>query len=326
MTLFDERPILPMMAKTGEPFDSDRHIFETKWDGLRALLFFQNGKVELQNRNRRDVTMGYPEIVSSKTIVKARKAILDGEVVVLNEKGLPDFGRMQTRFGHNDRTAVEAVRIINPTTYVAFDLLHLDGKDIVKSPLLERKEKLRSIVIEGPHMMYGDHAEKNGREFTARLIKLGFEGTIAKEKDSQYHPGIRSSTWVKIKGVQTIDAIVVGYSAGEGARASTFGSLVMAMYDKNGKLVHVGNVGGGFNDKSLETLRPRLDKLATRTVMLQGPIDAPTPVVWVKPRIVAEILYSNFTRDHRLRFPRFQQLRLDKRPEECVLDEDIIPR
>lgn len=323
MTLFDERPIKPMMARSGEPFDSDNHIFETKWDGLRALLFFQNGKVELQNRNLRDVTMGYPEIVGTKTLVTARNAILDGEVVVLNERGLPDFGRMQTRFGHNDRTAVEAARIVNPSTYVAFDLLHIDGKDIVNSPLVERKEQLRKIVIEGPHIIYGDHAEKNGREFTTNLIRLGFEGTIAKEKDSQYHPGIRSSTWVKIKGVQTIDAVVVGYSAGEGARASTFGSLIMAMYGRDGKLVHVGNVGGGFDDKSLETIKPRLDRLAVKTPILQGPIDAPTPVVWVRPRIVAEILYSNFTRDHRLRFPRFQQLRPDKRPEECVLDENI---
>jgi len=326
MTLFQERPISPMMAKTGEPFDSDNHIFETKWDGLRAILYFQNGKLELQNRNLRDVTMGYPEIVQSSNLIKAGKAIMDGEVVVLNEKGLPDFGRMQTRFGHIDKTAVEAVRVVNPATYVAFDLLHVDGRDIINDPLVQRKEKLRKILNEGPHMMFGEHTEKRGREFYANLLELGFEGTMAKEKDSQYLRGVRSSAWVKVKGTQTVDAIVVGYSAGEGARAPTFGSLIMAMYDKKGELVHVGNVGGGFNEKALEEIRPRLDKLATKTPLLEGPIDAPTPVVWVKPRIVAEVLYANFTRDHRFRFPRFQRLRPDKSPEDCVLDEDIIPR
>ena len=323
MTLFQERPIRPMMAKDGEPFDSDNHFFETKWDGLRAILYFQHGKIELQNRNLRDVTMGYPEIVELSNMIKARRAILDGEVVVLNDKGLPDFGKMQTRFGHNDNTAVEAVRIVNPATYVVFDLLHLDGKDTINRPLQERKEKLREVLNEGPHTMYGEHVEKNGREFYTNLLQLGFEGTIAKEKSSKYLPGIRSSTWVKIKGTETIDAIVVGYAAGEGARAFSFGSLVMAMYNKRGKLVHVGNVGGGFNEKSLEEIRLTLDKLATKTPILKGPIDAPTPVVWVKPRIVAEILYATFTRDGRFRFPRFQRLRPDKSPDDCVLDEDI---
>ncbi len=326
MTLFQERPIRPMLAKTGEPFDSDEYLFEVKWDGLRALLFLENGRVELQNRNLRDATPLYPEIQNVAKEIKAKKAILDGEVIVLNEKGVPDFGRMQTRFGHNDPSAVESSRIPNPATYAAFDLIHLDGRDMLKDRLEERKAKLRDVMLEGPHMMYGEHLVKEGRRFYSELLKAGFEGVVAKERGSQYLPGVRSSAWVKIKGTDTIDAVVAGIIAGEGARTSTFGSLVMAMYDKQGKLAHVGNVGGGFDEETLVELKSILDKLTARTPTITEPVEAPAPIVWVKPRIVCQILYASVTRDHKLRFPRFQRLRPDKNPEDCVLDERILSR
>jgi len=326
MTLFQERPIKPMMAKTGESFDSNDYLFEVKWDGLRALLFLQQGRLELQNRNLRDVTASYPEIRGVAEEFSARNAIIDGEVVVLTERGIPDFGRMQTRFGHNDPRTVDLVRGTNPATYVAFDLLHLNGKDTVGNPLEERKKILRKILVEGPHLAYGDHVEGEGSKFYSGLLKLGFEGVIAKERLSPYLPGTRSSSWIKIKGSQTIDAIIVGYTIGEGARASTFGSLVMAMYDDGERLIHVGNVGGGFDNNTLESLRSRLDRIIAKSPIIIGTVEAPSPIVWCKPRLVCEILYSSFTRDKKLRFPRFQRLRPDKKPEECRLDEDILSR
>src|SRR6266851_5301108 len=223
MTLWHERPIRPMMAKTGDPFDSDNHFFELKWDGLRALLFLQNEKLELQNRNLRDVTASYPEIQTITKRISAKKVIIDGEVVVLGKKGTPDFGKLQNRFGIEDPKRVETARQANPVTYVAFDLLHLNGRDLIRS---------------------------KGRQYYSEALKLGFEGVIGKEKHSPYLIGVRSSFWTKSKGSQTLDAVVVGYTQGEGMRKATFGSLVMAMYDDNGKLVHVGNVGGGFDDKA----------------------------------------------------------------------------
>jgi bifunctional non-homologous end joining protein LigD len=315
-----------MMAKEGGIVDSDDYLYEVKWDGLRALLFLENGKVQLQNRNRRDATSSYPEILDPARKVRAKTAILDGEIVVLNDRGLPDFGLLQTRFGHIDPKNVEAVSRINPTVYVAFDILHLNGKDLVSNSLENRKRLLRDVLVEGPHMVFGDYATKNGPAFYTELLKLGFEGVIAKDKNSQYLPGIRSSYWIKVKGSQTLDAFVVGYTTGEGARRSTFGSLVMAVYDKNGKMVHVTNVGGGFDNKSLDHIRSLLDKLVTKTPLISEAIDAPSPIIWVKPRIVCELLYSNFTRDKKLRFPRFQRIRTDKKPQDCVLDEDILSR
>jgi len=324
MTLWRERPIKPMMAKTGDPFDSDNHFFEVKWDGLRALLFLQNGKLELQNRNLRDVTGSYPEIQSVAKKIRANKAIIDGEVVVLSKKGTPDFGRLQNRFGIEDPKRVETARSANPVTYVAFDLLHLNGKDVIKNQLEIRKTTLRNLIEEGPHLLYGDHVETEGLQYYSEALKLGFEGTVGKEKHSPYLPGTRSSFWIKSKGSRTLDAIVVGYIQGEGMRKTTFGSLVMAMYDDQRKLVHVGNVGGGFDDKTLIMLKPKLEKLVVKKPIITGPVEAPSPITWVKPSIVCEIIYANITADRKLRFPRFNRLRTDKMPEECVLDEDIL--
>jgi len=326
MTLFQERPIKPMMAKTGNPFDSDNHFFELKWDGLRAMLFLQDGKLELQNRNLRDVTASYPEIQTVTKKIKAKKAIIDGEVVVLSKKGTPDFGKLQNRFGIEDPKRVETARRANPVTYVAFDLLHVNGKDIVKNQLEIRKSILHDLIEEGPHLLYGEHIKRNGLQYYSEALKLGFEGVIAKEKHSPYLIGVRSSFWTKSKGSQTLDAIVVGYTQGEGMRKATFGSLVMAMYDDKRKLVHVGNVGGGFDDKSLLEIKPMLDKLVVKKPIIAGPIEAPSPITWVRPGIVVEILYANITSDRKLRFPRFRTLRLDKRPEESRLDEDILSR
>ena len=326
MTLFHERPIRPMMAKTGDPFDSNNHFFELKWDGLRALMFLQNGKLELQNRNLRDVTASYPEIQTITKRIKAKKAIIDGEIVVLSKKGTPDFGKLQNRFGIEDPKRVETARSANPVTYVAFDLLHLNGKDLIKDQLENRKNTLQDLIEEGPHLLYGDHIEGKGLQYFSEALKLGFEGVIGKEKHSPYLIGARSGFWTKSKGSQTLDAVVVGYTVGEGIRKATFGSLVMAMYDDNRKLVHVGNVGGGFDDKSLLEIKPMLDRLEVKKPVITGPIEAPSPITWVRPRIVAEILYANITSDRKLRFPRFNRLRADKKPEESRLNEDILSR
>jgi bifunctional non-homologous end joining protein LigD len=315
-----------MMAKEGKPFDSPKHLFEPKWDGLRAILFLQKKKVEFQNRNLRDVTGSYPELQSLSRMIKADKAILDGEIVVLNEKGIPEFGRLQFRFGQTDPRKIALLQHTNPTTYVAFDLLHLDGKDLIKEPLKERKQKLRKIVTEGPHFLYADHVENQGSAFYNESHKLGIEGIIAKDLSSQYLPGIRSSSWTKIKGSRFVDAVIAGHSGGEGARAPTFGSLIVAMYNEEGKLVHVGNVGGGFNNQTLDEVKQMLDKLVTKTPTIKGTVDAPSPVTWVKPRLVCEVEYGQFTRDRMLRFPRFHRMRRDKNPEDCRLNEDITSR
>ena len=319
MTLFDERPIRPMLAKTGNPFDNKDYFFEPKWDGLRAILFFQEGRVELQNRNLRDATRSYPELQRISDRIRAKAAILDGEVVVLREDGVPDFGRLQARFGVDDAKRVAVLGKTTPVTYVAFDLLYMDGQDLVTRPLVERKKRLKSIVREGPFLLYGDHIEAEGTRFFKEATSRGFEGVIAKERHSQYVPGLRTDYWIKIKQVKTTDCVIVGFSEGEGARVPTFGSLILAAYDDDGKLQHIGNVGGGFSNKTLDDLRRKLSKIEKKTPTVEGSVDSPTPVTWVKPKLVVEVAYMALTNDGRLRFPRFKRPRTDKDPTDCRL-------
>ncbi len=319
MTLFDERPLRPMLAKTGNAFDDENYFFEPKWDGLRAILFFQERRIELQNRNLRDATGSYPELQKISDRIKAKAVIMDGEVVVLREDGIPDFGRLQARFGVDDQKRVKILAKTTPVTYVAFDLLHIDGRDVISRPLMERKKRLKSIVRESPYLLYGDHIEAEGIHFFKEATSRGFEGVIAKESKSQYVPGLRTDYWIKTKKVDTTDCVVVGFSEGESARASTFGSLILAAFDKNGKLTHIGNVGGGFSNASLEDLRKRLSRFVTKTATVEGSVDSPTPITWVKPRLVVEVAYMAVTADGRLRFPRFKRLRTDKDPIECKL-------
>jgi len=319
LTLFDERPIAPMLAKTGRVFDDENYFFEPKWDGLRAILFFQEGRIELQNRNLRDTTGSYPELQKIRNRIRAKTAIMDGEVVVLREDGVPDFGRLQARFGVDDPKRVGVLAQTTPVTYVAFDLLHVNGQDMIALPLLKRKKRLRSIVKEGSYLLYGDHIEAEGKRFFKEATSRGFEGVIGKESQSPYIPGLRTDYWIKTKKIETTDCVVVGFSEGEGARATTFGSLILAAYDENGKLRHIGNVGGGFSNTVLEDLRKKLSRILTKTATVEGSVDSPTPVTWVKPRLVVEVAYMTVTADGRLRFPRFKLLRTDKDPMDCKL-------
>jgi bifunctional non-homologous end joining protein LigD len=308
-----------MFAKTGKPFDSKEYFFEPKWDGLRAILFFHEGRIELQNRNLRDATRSYPELQKISVRVRAKTAIIDGEVVVLREDGVPDFGRLQARFGVDDPKRVEVLGKTTPVTYVAFDLLHMDGQDMISRPLVERKKRLKSIVREGPYLLYGDHIEGGGTRFFKEATSRGFEGVIAKESQSQYVPGLRTDSWVKIKQINTADCVVVGWSEGEGARAPTFGSLILGAYDDAGRLKHVGNVGGGFSNTTLYDVKGKLSRIEKRTATVEGSVDSPTPVTWVKPKLVVEVAYMALTNDGRLRFPRFKRIRTDKAPIDCKL-------
>jgi len=308
-----------MLAKTGKAFDDENYFFEPKWDGLRVIMFFHEGKIELQNRNLRDATGSYPELQKIRDRIGAKTAVLDGEVVVLREDGVPDFGRLQARFGVDDQKRVGVLAKTTPVTYVAFDLLHLNGQDVITRPLVERKKRLRSIVRESPYLLYGDHIETEGARFFKEATSRGFEGVIGKQSQSQYVPGLRTDYWIKTKKVETTDCVVIGFSQGEGTRDLTFGSLILAAYDENGKLRHIGNVGGGFSNTALEDLRKKLSRIVTKTATVEGSVESPSPVTWVKPRLVVEVAYMTVTADGRLRFPRFKRLRTDKGPMDCKL-------
>jgi DNA ligase D-like protein (predicted ligase) len=307
-----------MLAQTADPFNSKDHYFEPKWDGMRCIAYLRNHKLELQNRNLAIVTKSYPELGTIDANIKSNTAILDGEIVVL-EKGLPNFELLQNRFGVDDPIQVKLLARKIPSTYIVFDLLHLNDKDLVNQPLTERRRRLADIVADGPHILLSQYVAEKGKSYFQTALKFGFEGVMAKKAGSIYQIGTRSEDWLKLKQVKTLDAVVAGYTFGTGSRSSTFGALVLAAYDIKGNLRHLGNVGTGFTGANLTRIMKLLKPLLTKTKTLPGDVKAPAPIKWVKPELVVEVGYMNMTRDHKLRLPRLTRLRFDKKPSECII-------
>jgi bifunctional non-homologous end joining protein LigD len=242
--------IRPMLAESVEKaFDGLEWLFEIKWDGYRAIAFIDGGKVRLVSRNQNDLTPRYPELKDMAKFIGAKTAILDGEVVALDEEGKASFSLMQQRTGFRPggRRAVGNADV--PVLYYAFDLLYLDGYDWRRVPLEERKRKLASLLVAGDAVRYSDHYEKNGKALFEMARQKGLEGIVAKKRASFYEER-RSREWLKIKIRHRVECVIGGYTEPEGSRAH-FGSIVLGLYDEKGRLIHVGQAGSGFDQKSL---------------------------------------------------------------------------
>ncbi|MDI6820385.1 MAG: non-homologous end-joining DNA ligase [Candidatus Hodarchaeaceae archaeon] len=305
------RKIRPMLAHIADPFDSEDFWFEVKWDGSRTLAFVSE-KLRLQNRRLLNITSRYPEL-TLRDDVDANEAILDGEIVVLRE-GRPNFKLLQTREHVGDELRIELLSQTMPATFVAFDLLYLNGEPLVGLPLEQRRAKLEEVVTESPRILLSHYVETHGRRFFEEAIKLGLEGAMAKRRQSTYQIGKRSRDWLKFKGIKTMDCVIVGYTPGEGWRKGHFGALVLGAY-REGKLEFMGKVGTGFDEHLLKLLTSLLSDRVTDV----KPVDAEPPyeVKWVKPELVCEVKYMDLTPALKFRAPSFKRLRFDKAPEEC---------
>lgn len=315
-----------MLATSIEkPFDGDDWLFEIKWDGYRAVAFIENGKVRLVSRNQNDLTHRYPELRDLAKSVKAKNAILDGEVVALDEQGRPSFSLMQQRTGFRPGGRRGVINADVQVLYYAFDLLYLDGYDWRKVPLEERKKKLASILTTGDGLRYSDHYEKQGKALFEIAREKNLEGIVAKRRECPYQER-RTSDWLKIKIRHRVEGVIGGYTRPEGSRAH-FGSIVLGLYDKQDRLIHVGQAGSGFNQKSLGEIWKMLQERETKQKPFYGDVEALRKVSWVKPELVAEIEYAEWTEGAiggsgpKLRAPVFLGLRDDKEPKECRLDE-----
>lgn len=317
--------IHPMLATSvDDPFDGPEWLFEIKWDGYRAVAFIENGKLRLVSRNQNELTSRYPELKDLPSFVKAKNAILDGEVVALDEEGRASFSLMQQRTGFRPgghrATAKSEVQVL----YYAFDLLYLDGHDWRRVPLEQRKKKLASLLVSGDSVRYSDHYEKQGKALFEMARAKGLEGILAKKRDSIYQER-RSTDWLKIKITHRLECVIGGYTEPEGSRAH-FGSIVLGLYDKQGRLIHVGQAGSGFDHQSLEEIWKLLKKRETKKNPFFGEVEALRKVYWVKPELVAEIEYAEWTdganagSGPKLRAPVFLGLRDDKDPKDCLLD------
>ncbi len=320
--------IHPMLATpVNEPFDGAEWLFEIKWDGYRAIAFIEDGKLRLVSRNQNELTPRFPELKDMPKYVKAKTAILDGEVVALDDEGRASFSLMQQRTGFHPGGRRAAVKADVPVLYYAFDLLYLDGYDWRKVSLEDRKKKLASLIVAGDSVRYSDHYQKQGKALFEMARAKGLEGILAKKRDSIYQER-RTSEWLKIKITHRLEAVIGGYTEPEGSRAH-FGSVVLGLYDKQARLIHVGQAGSGFDQKSLDEVWKLLKKRETKKNPFHGEVEALRKVYWVKPELVAEIEYAEWTdgavkgSGPKLRAPVFLGLRDDKDPKDCLLEQEL---
>ena len=295
--------ISPMLAKeTDKAFDDKEWLFEIKWDGYRAVADVTGNEVQLYSRNGNSFTGNYPALVSALKKIKS-KVILDGEIVVLNEQGFPDFQKLQH---YEENTHL-------PLIYYAFDLLSLNGETLYHLPLTDRKKLLQKVLGKHPVIRYSDHVLEKGVEFFNASMQNNLEGVMAKKADSLYQPGKRTSDWLKVKNHKTADVLIAGFTKPAGAR-NYFGSLILAI--KDGKTFkYAGNAGTGFDEKKLKSLYEMLLPYKQNDPPFGEKIRF-KDVTWVEPVFVCEVKFTEWTKDEKLRHPVFLRLREDKSPKE----------
>ena len=318
--------INPMLATSvDDPFDDPEWLYEIKWDGYRAIAFISKGKVRLVSRNQNDLTAQYSELHSIPSFIKADTAILDGEIAALDDAGRSSFSLMQQRTGIRQGGRRVASRGDIQVLYYVFDLLYLDGYDLRRVPLEQRKEILRQITDVSGHVRYSEHFSQGKGLFDVAKQK-GLEGILAKRRNSIYEER-RTREWLKIKITQTVDCVIGGYTDPEGSR-EYFGSIVLGLYDKKGNLVHVGQAGTGFDHAMLKEISKILKKRDTKVSPFPQGVEALRTVHWVKPELVAEIKFTEWTHETaeggmKLRAPVFLRLRDDKEPKDCSLEQVV---
>jgi len=340
--------LTPMLAAPGEPppsRDLAAWAVEFKWDGVRALAFAETGRLRLVSRTGKDITATYPEIagqlppggttpreqvrwksaiVSDMRLAGHKQALLDGEIVAFSG-GRPDFQALQPRM--HVSSPAQAIRLAEqvPVTYLAFDVLQLDGRPLTALPYTKRREILEGIIPNGggwltPPTFPGEDLEA----VLAASVATGLEGVVIKRLDSAYEPGVRSGGWRKIKNVLRQEVVVAGWKPGKGKRAGLIGSLLIGYYttgaDGARELLYCGHVGTGFSDQALRMLTGRLEPLRRPDSPFSGPVPSEyaRPAVWVEPRLVIEVMFDRWTRAGRMIAPAYQGLREDKDPADVV--------
>ena len=321
------RSVKPMQADLAtEPFDNAAWFFEPKLDGIRALVTIEGRSATLRARSGRDITAQYPALVRALAEQPVASAVLDGEIVTLDERGVPSFELLQQRMGLQNADEIAVADAERPVLFFAFDVLYLDGHDLRRVALEHRAEVLARVVLPGPLVQRVETFPADGIAAYEAAKTLGLEGVVAKRRDSVYEEGRRSQRWLKVKARQTGDFVIGGHHSGEGARTGTFGALLLgarvegpAGYprdDGDPALQYVGRVGTGFDDATLRELRARLDAIETdANPFAEEPPDIDR-VTFVRPELVAEVAYANETREGILRAPSFLRLRPDKPPSE----------
>jgi bifunctional non-homologous end joining protein LigD len=315
-----------MKATAGDLPTDEGWRFEVKWDGMRALAFLDGPSARIQSGNERDVTVSWPELVGLADALPVTTALLDGELVATDAAGRPSFGQLQQRM-HITKAAEAARRAVEvPVVYVVFDLLHLDGHDLTALPLTDRRRLLDQVLEPGPSWRPSP-IHDDGVALLAAADERGLEGVVAKRSESVYEPGRRTRAWRKVKVRRRQEMVVGGWLPGEGNRSGRIGALLVGYHDRagdGGPLRFAGRVGTGFTEAELT----RLGSLLGALRIDDCPFDPPPPrpelargPTWVRPELVAELAFAEWTGDGRLRHPSYLGLRNDKAADDVTRDE-----
>jgi bifunctional non-homologous end joining protein LigD len=301
----------PMLATLiDEAFDDSEWLFEIKWDGYRAVCtVHEDGSMELVSRNGLDFLKKFPQLARLAHAWTTLPIVVDGEIVSLDAQGRSSFQRLQESFSSQ-----------RPVTFAAFDVLYADGRDLRKTPLEERKSILERCIADDDLVLYSKHVAGKGCALFAQAEKKNLEGIIGKRRDSLYVER-RTRDWVKIKAQLVQECVIGGFTEPRGSR-SGFGSLLLGLYE-NGKLHYVGHAGTGFSIKVLAGMTKDLKKIERKTSPFVNKVEANTKPHYVEPKLVAQIRFTEWTRDGYMRQPAFLGLRLDKKPQECVRERPV---
>jgi bifunctional non-homologous end joining protein LigD len=314
--------IRPMLATSGElPLRRDEADWshEMKWDGVRAVVYVDRGVARVLTRNDRDVTGTYPELSAMAASLGPQHLVLDGEIVAFDAAGRPDFGELQQRMHVVSPAAVQSLVAKVPVSFLAFDLLHLEDRSLLKVGYAQRRELLEDLEIEGPRWGTPPAFVGDGAAALAASQAAGLEGVVAKRNTSLYLPGTRSRDWIKVKNIKAQEVVVGGWRPGAGNRSGGIGSLLVGVPQGDG-LAYAGHVGTGFSQAVLAQLLAALQPLTRDS----SPFAAELPradaadAVWVEPLLVGEVGFAEWTKDGRLRHPTWRGLRPDKSPGEVV--------
>jgi bifunctional non-homologous end joining protein LigD len=313
--------IYPMLATlVDEPFSNDEWLFEIKWDGYRAVAFIEDGKVRLVSRNQNEFTPEFPELQALATAVDAKQAVLDGEIVALDEHGRPSFSLMQQRSGLTIGPKRRAKDRSVPIVYYAFDLIYAEGYDLTRVDLEKRKDALRSLLSTSELVRYSEHFVGQGEELYRAAREQKLEGIVAKKRNSCYIQK-RSREWLKMKVTMRQECVIGGYTDPRGSREH-FGSIVLGLYDDEGRLIPVGQAGSGFTEATHEAIWKKLKPLEQAKSPFAFKPESSRRLHYLRPELVAEIKFTEWTHEGqsgaiKMRAPVFQGLREDKKPREC---------